>query len=286
MVYLQGALLARGHHILGPGDDAVDVTIAINDASLLPPAGGVKVVWFHNEVSVWREARRGRLPALLRHRPVAVFCGQYQARGGRGLPFARRVVLPHGLPGTILTAAPACAPPPPHAVFISQAYRGLSAMIRMWRARITVLPPDARFSAFVAQDEVAFFRAMTEGEPSIAILPRRPNAEMPALLRGARVLLAPGHRSETYCLAAAEAIAMGVPVVTYGIGALRERVIHGQTGFLARTEAGFAWHVKNLLGDDGLWQRMQARCLMSREKKDLGWDKVAQMWEKLLAGKF
>jgi glycosyltransferase involved in cell wall biosynthesis len=103
---------------------------------------------------------------------------------------------------------------------------------------------------------------------------------MPALLRGARVLLAPGHRSETFCLAAAEAIAMGVPVITRGIGALKERVRDGDTGYVCGSTAELARRTLALLTDDALWLRMQAEGLATRQ--NAGWDRIAQEWETLL----
>jgi len=260
-----------------PGE--AGVTVAINDASLLPPDAARPVVWFHNEVLLSRELRRRRLPALLRHRPTAIFCGTEQAsHASRLLPFRARVILPHGLPPAILAAPPASAPPPPHALFISQAYRGLAGLIDFWRTSIAPARPDTRLTAHIAAADLPRHRALAESAPSISLLPRLPSHAIPALLAGARLLLAPGHRSETFCLAAAEAIAMGVPVVTFGTGALKERVRHGRTGFICRDRADMAQHTLALLTDDALWSRLHANALATRH--NAGWNQVAQQWEK------
>jgi hypothetical protein len=280
VLHLGAALAARGH-TLGAEPRRADIVVAINDARLLPD-GPAPIVWFHNEVSAWREARRHRLPALFRHRPLAVFCGTAQARAAsRLLPFRARKILPHGLPKSILDAPPAASPPPPHALFFSQAYRGLAGIIALWRRRIAPAHPAARLSAYIAAADVPPYRALAKGEPSIAILPRVANAAMPGLLAGTRLLLAPGHRAESFCLAAAEAIAMGVPVVTSGTGALKERVQHGRTGFICGSQAEMAQQCLALLTDDALWSRMQANGLATRT--NAGWDRIARDWENLVA---
>jgi hypothetical protein len=280
VLHLSAALAGRGHRILTDGGE-YGITVAVNDARLLPPGAARLVLWFHNEVTFLREMKRGRLAALRRHRPLAVFCGAEQARAS--LPFLRgRVILPHGLPEAVLTAAPAAGPPPPHAVFVSQAYRGLKEMIGLWRTVIGMRNREARFSAFIAPGDVARYRALADGDGSIKILPRIPNAGMPSLFAGARLLFAPGHVSETFCLSAAEAIAMGVPVVTLGVGALKERVVDGRTGFVCRDLREMGERTLGLLTDDALWSRMQAEGLATRQNS--GWGDVAQQWEELVAG--
>ena len=281
MLYLSAALAARGHSVvLATRPEAgADFAVAVNDARLLPARGAWPILWLHNEVGVWREWRRGRLPALWRHRPVAVFCGRSQAgRASRVLPFSRWVILPHGVPAAILQAAPADGPPGPEVIYTSQAYRGLADIIALWRARIAPAHTLARLRAYIAAADVAHFAALAAGVPSISILPRVANAEMPGLLRGARLLVAPGHVSETFCLAAAEAVAMGVPVVTLGRGALAERVVHGQTGFVCRDFTDMAQQILTLLGDDTLWRRLHGEGLATRAQA--GWDQVASLWER------
>ncbi len=259
-------------------DARADYAVAVNDARLLPGGGALPILWLHNEVTWAREMRRGRLAALWRRRPVAVFCGTGQAgAASRLLPFRRRLVVPHGLPPAILQEAPAAAPPGPEVVFISQAYRGLADTIAMWRDLVAPRHPAAKLRAFIAAEDVARYTALAAGMPSIEVLPRVPNAEMPELLRGARVLAAPGHRAETFCLAAAEAQAMGVPVVTLGHGALSERVEHGRTGFICCDRAEMAGRILALLDDDGAWEAMHAACLATRA--NAAWDRVAQLWE-------
>jgi glycosyltransferase involved in cell wall biosynthesis len=281
---LAATLGARGHAVsVGTGAAEADISVAVNDATLLRGASGLPVIWFHNEVSLWREWRRGRLPALWRHRPVAVFLGARQAAMAPALPvFRRRVVIGHGVPEAVLRAAPAGSPPAPQAVFLSQAYRGLAEVISVWRRLVAPAMPGARLSAFVQAREVGRYRALALGEASIAIEPRVGNAAIPEVLRGARVVLAPGHRSETFCLVAAEAAAIGVPVITRGWGALAERVNDGQTGFVCGSWLGFARRTLEVLGDAKLWRRLQAGGLATRA--DAGWDRAARAWEGLIDG--
>jgi hypothetical protein len=256
---------------------AADVTIAINDASLLPRGATRPAVWFHNEVEWLKELRRLRLPALLRARPTAIFVGEEQARAApRLLPFRRRVVIPLGLPDAVLTATPAASPPPPHALFTSQAYRGLADILALWQRDVAPALPDARLTAFIAAADLATYRALAT-HPSVTIAPRIGNGAMLARLLQTRVLLAPGHRSETFCLAAAEAIALGVPVVTRGIGALKERVRHGETGYVGPDMAA---GMRALLTDDALWRRMQGVCVASREGQ--AWGEIAGKWKNVL----
>ena len=254
-----------------------DIGVAINDARLLPPCS-LPIVWFHNEVQLSRELRKKRLTALWRRRPAAVFIGTEQARlASRLLGLRARAVIPYGLPPAVITAAPASAPPAPHAIFTSQAYRGLRQVIETWRTHVAPRLPEARLSAFVGAGDVASYAALAADVPSITIGRRVGNDAVLDVLRGARVLLAPGHLSETFCLAAAEAVAMGVPVVTLGIGSLKERVVGGATGFICASWDDFADKTRRVLQDEALWSHLHACGLATRAGND--WDRVAAEWE-------
>ena len=281
MLHLGAALQARGHLVRfgTEAEPGADLAVAVNDARLLPAGGAKPILWFHNEVTLWREMRRGRLATIARLRPASVFCGARQAqRASRLLPLGRRIILPHGLPAAVLSTCPAERPPPPVVLFTSQAYRGLQAVIGLWRRRIATMHPAARLRAYIGAGDLPRYRALAAGVASIDIQLRVATAEIPQLLRGARLLVAPGHASETFCLAAAEAVAMGVPVVTYGRGALAERVAHGETGFICRDERDMAARILAVLSDDALWRRMQSAGLAGRA--DSGWDHVAAQWER------
>ena len=216
-----------------PTAPAADITVAINDARLLPAGATSPAIWFHNEVELAKEFRRGRLPALFRARPAAIFIGTEQARlAPRLLPFRSRAVIPYGLSTRILAAPHAEAPPPPAALFTSQAYRGLKEILALWQSDIAPAIPTARLTAHIANTDVPAYTKLAP--PSATIAPRIGNDAILARLLQTRVLLAPGHISETFCLAAAEAIALGVPVVTLGIGSLKERVRNNIDGFICR----------------------------------------------------
>ena len=276
---------ARTEHTLNgvtwcPGIPAgADLHVAINDATLLPAGSATPVVWFHNEVSLIKEIRRARLPALLRHRPAAVFIGTGQAKNASQLfPFRCRKVIPYGLSDRILAARATGALPPPHAMFTSQAYRGLRHVIAMWQQVIVPAVPGATLTAFIAEHDVPAYRALVS-HPSITVMPRIGNDAIHERLRQTRVLLAPGHVSETFCLAAAEAIALGVPVVTLGIGSLKERVRDGIDGHVCRNFAGMGEQACRILLDEPHWRHLHVNGIATRSGQS--WRKVAEKWQAL-----
>ena len=64
--------------------------------------------------------------------------------------------------------------------------------------------------------------------------------------------------SESFGLAALEALACGVPVVASRVGGLPEVVVHGETGFLAPLgdTAAMAGFVQRLLDDEELYESL------------------------------
>ena len=88
------------------------------------------------------------------------------------------------------------------------------------------------------------------------------------------MLLLPGHEAELFCLAAEEARELCVPIITLGIGALSERVIHGKTGFIAKNSDEFSDYAINVFNDDKLWNYLRSNLLKIRGQKT--WNKAAQ----------
>jgi hypothetical protein len=250
--------------------------IAINDARLLPPDAANPTIWFHNEVEFFKELRRGRLPALLRHYPTAIFIGTEQARRASPLlPFRARTIIPYGLSARVLSAPIASTPPPPHALFTSQAYRGLRGLIAMWQSHIAPRLPNATFTAYIAEQDVPAYQALAT-HPSITIEPRIGNDAILARLLQTRLLLAPGHVSETFCLAAAEAMALGVPVATLGVGSLKERVRNGVDGVICKDFATLAVCATDILTNDTLWTRLHTGAVSTRLGRS--WQDIARRW--------
>src|SRR5205085_11124459 len=75
------------------------------------------------------------------------------------------------------------------------------------------------------------------------------------VLAGARVMLYRGDPGETFCLALAEAQAMGVPAVVQPLGSVVERVVDGETGRIAASDDEFVAAAVAGLRNDDLWRR-------------------------------
>lgn len=110
--------------------------------------------------------------------------------------------------------------------------------------------------------------------------------KLASILGRSRVMAYPNTFAETFCIAALEAQACGVPVVSTDLAAMKERISDGSDGFLVRghpreAQYGpvFVERVTRLLTDDDLWHQMSER---SREKsRAFSYDSLAVQWREL-----
>jgi glycosyltransferase involved in cell wall biosynthesis len=301
VVQLAEALAARGHrvtvfnNIAKAADEygvswrpladapsaAVDCAVAVASPHTLSLAKAArKILWLHNPTDMWRQFRRGNLWPLFRHRPHLILLGaHHDANVPRWLPFRSRRIIGHGIEADLIRAEPAASPPAPRAIFTSQPYRGLRWLIGLW-PEVRRQVEGAELHVFAPKETQSQANRALPPEAGIVIRGSVSRAELGRELREARVQLIPGHHHETFCLAAAEAIAGGVPVVTLGLGALKERVESGVTGLIAPSRDAFIAETARLLRDDDLWNRLHLSCLESAKGRT--WDDCAAQWEDVL----
>lgn len=314
-VSLAEALAARGHLVTvcnncpDPGaqygvdwrriadglPDAADLYIANRGDKLLlgmRRAARRTVFWIHNPAGYLLKLRY--LWKLAWLRPAIVFSGpSHLASYPAWAPAGDRVVIPYGIADLFRAASVPDAVPPPRAIFTSNPLRGLAWLLELWATRIHPGMPDAELHVFsgpstygaAGDAKRAAMMAVLDRARSLAsagVVLREPVAKSVLVdeLRQARVLLYRGDPGETFCLAVGEAQAVGLPAVVQPIAATPERVIDGETGFVARDDNDFASDAVRLLADDELWTQQHRAALTLQ--RSWGWDDAAQEFEKLI----
>ena len=254
---------------------------------------GRRVLWLHNPALYLKKPRN--VWALARHRPTLVVTGAYHAATvPRWLPSGGCEIIPYGVLDHFRTAPPR-EPPPPLAIFTSNPLRGLDWLLDLWVRRIKHAVPGAELHVYAGgavyglagtpraqrMDEV-LARADTLGAFGVRRFDPVGRKELATALSGARVMLYRGDPGETFCLALAEAQAMGVPAVVEPLGSTPERVLDGVTGRVAADDGAFAAAAIALLRDDGLWRRWHLAAL--ERQRGLTWDAVGAQFEALMPG--
>jgi glycosyltransferase involved in cell wall biosynthesis len=172
--------------------------------------------------------------------------------------------------------------------------RGLDWLLNLWIERVGPLVPQAELHVYGGpgvygavgtrkreQMEAVLARAAALADKGVRCFAPLPKAELRAPLLAARVMLYRGDPGETFCLAVAEAQALGVPAVALRLGSLPERIEDGVTGTIAANDDGFAEAAVGLLTDDALWRRQHEAAL--RDQCGLPWGEIAARFEGLIS---
>lgn len=253
-----------------------DAVVTSNDPRPLRGFPGARrIVWVHNQINLEKAVRKRYFLPILSMRPDAVFVGNRAAAAMSPVfAYRRRRVIPHGV-------APAFRDPDPTRglgrdfVYASQPQRGLERMLALWRTAPALIASGARLHVFGSD-----YPASTDESGRIVFHPRVGAEALAAFYARVRAMVCPGSVDETFCLAAAEAQAMGVPVITSGIGALFERVQHGVNGLIAISDRDFAEAVVQVAENDALWSQLSTGALLQRTA--LTWERAAILWDALL----
>jgi glycosyltransferase involved in cell wall biosynthesis len=250
-----------------------------------------RLFWLHNPARYLRKPRNAWRLAC--YRPTLVVTGAYHAKTvPRWLLHGGCETIPYGLFDRFRAAVPR-EPPLPRAIFTSNPQRGLDWLLDLWVRRIAPAVPKAELHIYGGPTLYGVFGAKHAGEME-AVLARAEalasrgvrrfapvgREALAAALAGARVMLYRGDPGESFCLALAEAQAMGVPAVVTSLGAVAERVSDGVSGHVAANDEDFATAAIRVLREDNLWRRWHLGAL--NHQRGLSWDMVAARFEALI----
>lgn len=275
--------------------EAADLYIANRSNHLigLCPKAARAVFWIHNPARYLLKWRY-QWP-LFRRRPIIVFSGPSHLSTYPGWAFdGGRKIIPYGITPLFLGAPERTEVPPPRAIFLSNPLRSLDWLLDLWAGGIHPRVPSAELHIFAGAAIYGTAGAAKADRMAPVLDKARRLADRGVVLRGpvaksqlvkeisqARAFLYRGDEGETFCNAAAEPQAMGLPGVVEDIACMKERVIDGETGFVVTGEAAFADAAVRLLTDDALWRRLHAASL--RQQGAWTWQHAAAGFEALLA---
>jgi len=247
----------------------------------LVPKARRTAIWLHR--SGLSLLRWGRVSAFARWRPAMVFLGVYHAASYPGwAPGGRRAIIPLATDSVFRTAGAALRPPPPFAMWSGGNAAALDWTLDLWSREVFPAVPKARLYVF-ADEKLGAPVARVRQMKSQGVELRTPvgSDERAAELAQTRVFLCPGDKHDMFCMAAAEAQAMGVPTVVTDVAAMRERVVDRETGFVMNPDdaEGFAGAAIRLLTDEAMWREQRDAAL--RYNRARGWDDVAADFEEL-----
>lgn len=274
--------------------DGADLYIANRGDKLIPLMPGARrtVFWIHNPARYLMKWRY--LSKLWRVRPAIVFIGTYHATTFPAwAPGGARVVIPYGISDVFRGRDARPEPPGPRAVFTSNPLRSLDWLLDVWAGRIAPRVEGAELHVFsgpatyggvgdakAAEMDRVLEKARGLAAAGIVVRAPLPKPELAEELRSARVMLYRGDLNETFCLAVGEAQALGVPAVVQRLGSVVERVIDGETGYVADGDEAFADAAVRLLTENALWSRCHGAALAKQGR--WGWPEAAAAFEELI----
>ncbi len=274
--------------------DACDLYIANRGTKVLDrmkPAA-VTAFWLHNPARYLVKFRY--LYRLFLRRPVIVTAGSSHARSVPGWLPGRRAMIPLGVDPAFIEV-PKRTPPPPRAVFVSNPLRRLDWVLDLWARAIQPYVPGAELHVFSSlatygggldakEWEAASVLSQARGLADKGVVLREPlsKADLAREYASARLFLHGGDVGETFCLAAAETQAAGIPGIVTRMASLPERIVQNETGHIVEPHDGgsFSAYAIQLLTNDDAWTRMHDVCIARRRM--LSWEAALPHWEALL----
>jgi len=239
-----------------------DYAISNGDGRLLKKVRAKKYIIFSYSLqSIEKFIRKGQLFSYLKYKPTYFLIGEYHKQnrsklislfGVHTLKLAiddkfNQTNIPQGIRSN-------------NAIFTSRGDRNLDLLIDIWSNQI--YPEFKKGKLFVTP-----YKTFNEHN-NIFIRNMGSRDDLIKDLLQSKVLLVPGHKAELFCLAAAEAQELCIPIVTLGIGSLYERVEHNINGFIANNKKQFAEYTIELFKNDSLWLKLHNNMILQRGKQN------------------
>ncbi len=211
-----------------------DLCISNGDCQLFRYAKSKKNILFsHSIQSIEKFIRKKQLFSFMKYKPKICFMSEYhKIKRSKLLYLYGYINLRWSVDEIFLNSKISNKIDNNQAIFTSNKDRNLDLLINIWKNYI--FPQNNKLKLLVNSEN--------NNERSFQIYKRNIGHQKKLIddLKSSRLYLIPGHKAELFCLAAEEARELCIPIVTLGIGCLKERVEHGVTGYVAKNEEEFS----------------------------------------------
>ena len=238
-----------------------DLAIAISDANQFNHVTSLKKAVFSVSNQAFEKfLRKKQLISFLKYKPKVICFSNYHYNSRSFLTsfFGKEIITP-SIDNDFYTTK---LPLKNHndVIFYSRADRNGQLILDIWKDLFINNSIKSKFfipkDLFIENEEMVKFNIVKK-----EFLPKN---ELINFLKNFRILIIPGHKGEVFCNVAEEAKALGIPIITLGIGALKERVKNNYNGFLCHNLEDFKSKIFQLLKDDDLYQRFKNNLLRDR----------------------
>jgi glycosyltransferase involved in cell wall biosynthesis len=241
-----------------------DVVIVNADANLFDLVSAQKkVVLSYSLQPIEKFIRKKQLLPYIKHRPKIFLLGEYHKKNRSILTslFGSEIFTP-GIDDIFTNCKIEIQKHSNQAIFTSRSDRNLTILIEIWKKYI--LPKSKNYKLLITPYDINEEELKKEN-----IYFRKMNLQGNLIsdLLSSKMMLVPGHKAELFCLAAEEARELCLPIITLGIGSLKERVDHGKTGFIANNYSEFAQYTLDLFQQDDLYNNIVRNLLELRGSK-------------------
>ncbi len=246
-------------------DDIGDYVIAMSDANLFDKMSCKNnFLWSHSIQSFEKFIRKKQLMPFIKHKPMMILEGKYHYKNRNFLTsfFGKKILKIAPDDDFINTQIDIEFIPPPNAIFTTKSDRNLDFLIKAWEeikiknlnSKLFINPPYS----LKESDKKNDIYLRTKGDKKFLI----------ENLKNSKVFIAPGHKTEVFCLAAEEARELCLPIVTMGYGSLYERVEHGVTGFIAKNMKEFVNYTSSVLKDNTIYLELRKHLLKRKNSRN------------------
>jgi len=261
-------------------NNTYDVIISSNYSQVFKSEQkSIKVLWMHNELQIEKSLRKKEFLPIILNRPHVVFVSNYLKQLTSSFyPFKSKTIIPNGCSQLFINNKRNKKIKP---IFIWTVKRdkGLSEIIDIWCRIIFKKVPNAQLHVHGLN---------VPKKKNIIIYYDKFNIKFFGIVdrdflankyKYSTAMLHPGY-DETFCISALEALASGLPVITFNRTALAERVINNVNGYIVATFEDMAGKAINLAADKSQLSKLSNNAIKSAKK--FCWNNVALKWNKYL----
>ena len=252
-----------------------DLAIAISDANEFDRVSSVKKAVFSNSnQTIEKFIRKKQLIPFLKYKPTLItLCNyQFEKRSFFTSFFGKKTIPITVDPKFLDVEVDNNFIPEKKVVYNIRSNRNLDRLIKIWCDKI--YPINNNFKLYITPGLIKYQNYHKANNIFLRTIGSR--SEMIKELKNYRALTYLGHKSDIFTLTAEEAIKICLPVVTFGIGSLKERVTHNETGFIAKNDQEFADYTIKLLNNDEFYLNLKRK--MSKKRNDYNWSVITNEW--------